>query len=68
MSEIVKHAIGLTDQEVEDIIRAIRDAQAELCCGLNFHEANAIDARWYALAQRFTELTRAPRLGASQGE
>ncbi len=50
MAQIFK----LTDQEVADLVRAMQDAQMELCCGPGFPEATAQWDRWLALIDRFT--------------
>lgn len=52
MSQIVRRVIGLTDQEVADLIQAMRDAQDELCCGPGFPEATGFHERWELLIER----------------
>lgn len=42
----------LTDQDVADLIQAMRDAQHELSCGKNSPEANRLYEAWESLIAR----------------
>ena len=46
------HHIPFTEQEVDDLIKAVDEASGELCCGDNFPEANAQWERWQKLYER----------------
>jgi hypothetical protein len=41
----------LTGAEVDDLVRALQEAQSELHCGAGFPEANAQFERWQRLVE-----------------
>jgi hypothetical protein len=51
------HIVMLGDAEIDTLIEAILDAQAELCVGDGFLEATAYDERLERLLHRFASET-----------
>ncbi len=48
----MRRTFGFSDQEIADLVRAMRDSQAELCTGPGFPEGTGFYDRWEKLIER----------------